>query len=183
MTVVDRDLGFSFKEEGFELLDAYDQVWFFGDEPGTVVNTITVGDDVIKLESHSPMTADELDIIAGWMNNGGGVFATGDHAMLGASMCGDIPRVRSMRRWRRADGVPPMTEPGRHETLIRQTTGSEHAWEEDAVPQQDLPGLADDWGKPFIFRSWPHPLLCGKEGSSTTSPITCTRAASTRMTR
>lgn len=30
----------------------------------------------------------------------GGVFATGDHADLGADMCDELPRIRSMRFWR-----------------------------------------------------------------------------------
>lgn len=33
------------------------------------------------------------------MERGGGVFATGDHYGLGSRMCGNIPRVRAMRRW------------------------------------------------------------------------------------
>ena len=33
------------------------------------------------------------------MENGGGFFATGDHANLGSELNGIIPRVRSMRRW------------------------------------------------------------------------------------
>ncbi|WP_153009766.1 hypothetical protein [Mastigocoleus testarum] len=37
------------------------------------------------------------------MQAGGGIFATGDHADLGAGMCMDIPRVRAMRYWRFAD--------------------------------------------------------------------------------
>ena len=39
------------------------------------------------------------------MENGGGFFATGDHANLGSPLCGLIPRVRSMRRW--WTGAPP----------------------------------------------------------------------------
>ena len=33
------------------------------------------------------MTDGELKVLAEWMDAGGGVFATGDHAYLGASMC------------------------------------------------------------------------------------------------
>jgi hypothetical protein len=40
-----------------------------------------------------------LDAVTRFMQLGGGVFATGDHADLGAGMCMDIPRVRSMRFW------------------------------------------------------------------------------------
>src|SRR4051812_17437176 len=41
----------------------------------------------------------ELFAITTFMNNGGGVFATGDHESLGRPLCGLIPRVRSMRKW------------------------------------------------------------------------------------
>ena len=44
-----------------------------------------------------------LDAVTKFMQLGGGVFATGDHADLGAGMCMDIPRVRSMRFWRTAN--------------------------------------------------------------------------------
>ena len=44
-----------------------------------------------------------LDAVTKFMQLGGGVFATGDHADLGAGMCMDIPRVRSMRFWRAAN--------------------------------------------------------------------------------
>jgi hypothetical protein len=52
-----------------------------------------------------------------FMNNGGGLFAAGDHEDLGAPLCAAIPRVRSMRRWlwqvgdnpypQNDDGTPP----------------------------------------------------------------------------
>ncbi|MBI1682668.1 hypothetical protein [Caulobacter hibisci] len=38
----------------------------------------------------------EVAAIARFMDRGGGVFATGDHENLGASLCRGIPRVRSM---------------------------------------------------------------------------------------
>jgi hypothetical protein len=49
-----------------------------------------------------PKLTDEslaLDAITAFMQEGGGVFATGDHEDLGAGMCKDIPRVRNMRYW------------------------------------------------------------------------------------
>lgn len=161
--VVDRDEGFRFTEDGFDL-DIYDQVWFFGDWPGIVANNSSVGDDIIKNPEYFPMEPGELQVIATWMNKGGGVFAAGDHAMLGASMCHEIPRVRSMRKWTRADGVPSFGGADRHETLRRESTGGELDWEEDATPQRIYPAYRVDWRKPFLFRRWPHPLLCGKDG-------------------
>ena len=77
----------------------------------------------------------EVEAIAAWMNAGGGVFATGDHALLGASMCHKIPRVRSMRKWTRAQGVPLFNGPDRHETLQVVPTISAYVAEGDRYPQ------------------------------------------------
>lgn len=41
----------------------------------------------------------QINVIANFMDAGGGVFATGDHYSLGAEMSGKIPRVRAMRCW------------------------------------------------------------------------------------
>lgn len=49
--------------------------------------------------------AGAMSAITAFMQAGGGVFATGDHADLGAGMCRDIPRVRAMRLW--SPAVPP----------------------------------------------------------------------------
>jgi hypothetical protein len=43
--------------------------------------------------------AGALEAVTAFMQAGGGVFATGDHADLGAGMCMEIPRVRNMRNW------------------------------------------------------------------------------------
>jgi len=73
--------------------------------------------------SSTIMPAAQLNAIAAFMENGGGVFATGDHDSIGANMSGALPRVRAMRTWfgqddsARPAGVadllpnfPPMTE-------------------------------------------------------------------------
>lgn len=41
----------------------------------------------------------EKNAIAHFMEQGGGVFAVGDHWNLGSDMCGLLPRVRVMRSW------------------------------------------------------------------------------------
>lgn len=41
----------------------------------------------------------ELAALHGWMNRGHGVFATGDHSILGQKMGSRIPRVGTMRKW------------------------------------------------------------------------------------
>ena len=117
----DEDLGsyvvrywdFKFTNSNFNL-DSYDQVWFFGDHP----NDGDVGEPTdADIPSFHPLENAELRLLAEWMDRGGGVFATGDHGVLGASMCSRIPRVRTMRRWTQAQGVPTIDGNTRHQTL------------------------------------------------------------------
>jgi hypothetical protein len=163
VTVVDRDEQFRFTQDGFQI-DDYDQVWFFGDWPGSRANNPSVGDDVISDPEYGPLDDAELRIVAEWMDRGGGVFAAGDHALLGASMCHRIPRVRTMRRWTRAQQVPPFDGDARNETLVH-GPGVEDDWEGDRWPQQIFPVLRrrySHWGA--AYGGSPHPLLCGRNG-------------------
>ena len=94
------------------------------------------------------------------MDRGGGVFATGDHGVLGASLCHRIPRVRTMRRWKIADGVPAVE--GRAATgPCRATARSEG----DTLLQPiDLVYSNVVRSIPFFFVDRPHPLLCSDLG-------------------
>jgi hypothetical protein len=162
VTVEDRDDGFRFTQDGFDI-DDYDQVWFFGDWPGLVANNPSVGDDIIGSAQYNPLDNAELRIVAEWMDGGGGVFAAGDHSLLGASMCHRIPRVRTMRRWTRAQQVPTFGDDARNETLVH-GPGLEDAWEGDRWPQRIYPVLQEDPRWPIVFGESPHPLLCGRGG-------------------
>jgi hypothetical protein len=75
-------------------LSVYDVIWLFGDEG--------YNDGTLEPNS-SPITDDEKIAIANFMQGGGGIFAVGDHDGLGSYMCGDIPRVRTMRKWYEAE--------------------------------------------------------------------------------
>jgi hypothetical protein len=90
--------GFKFTENTFKNKDdqtwpwLYHQVWLFGfnreiEKDGKCIKH----EDVLK--------PSELILLTNFMNAGGGVFATGDHQDLGAALCGEVPRVRSMRKW------------------------------------------------------------------------------------
>jgi hypothetical protein len=92
------------------------------------------------------------------------VFAAGDHALLGASMCSKIPRVRNMRKWTRAQGVPSFADPDRHETLVHDLQTGELAWEGDRWAQQIWPVYRQDPSDPTFIHRFPHPLLCGRNG-------------------
>lgn len=60
----------------------------------------------------------QVATIETFMHRGGGVFATGDHETLGASLCGNIGRVRQMRRWKAADNPPHVSNTNRHSTNL-----------------------------------------------------------------
>ena len=149
---------FRFTESGFDL-DNFDQVWFFGDWPGEEpAGDPTVSDDVIDRPEFLPLDNDELRILAEWMERGGGVFAAGDHSLLGASMCSRIPRVRTMRKWKPSQGLPSFKGADRHETLQRAEGASElepdewnPEWEGDRYPQRIDPVYRYYLTPPFFF--------------------------------
>lgn len=160
VTLRDRDTGFRFTDADFDI-DQYDQIWFFGDWPAEEANDPSFPDSRIEDAKYGPMTDAELELLAAWMNAGGGVFATGDHTLLGASMCHKIPRVRSMRQWTHAQGVPSFADSDRNETLQGRPAIGPDAAEGDRYPQRIYPVFRRDSDWPFIFGQWPHPLLCG----------------------
>ena len=148
------------------VIDRYDEIFMFGFKP----DNDGLGDDRIDnaaLPGVVPMDASERDAIAGWMDDGGGVFATGDHDYLGATMCHHIPRVRSMRKWTNADGVPPIGGPTRIDTN-RPATPAQAAGvqtipttvERDDTPQpiEWVPVIDIDLG--LLRYRRPHELLC-----------------------
>lgn len=119
--------------------------------------------------------APEADAIAAFMEAGGGFFATGDHANLGAPLCGLIPRVRSMRRWwvSPPPGTPPAPPPLTADRVDTTRSGA------DAVT--NFEDQSDEFGQPIsptwyaagfgvkggypARRALPHPLLCSPLGA------------------
>lgn len=110
----------------------YDQIWLFGIEGGAF--------------SLSPP---EIEVLSEFMNGGGGVFATGDHASLGRQMCGSLPRIRRMREWRPSEsgGVPMGIETNASVAVNRIDTvvnpGADGLYEfrdqSDLIPQRIYP--------------------------------------------
>lgn len=134
---------FKFKKDTLNL-DLYEQVWLFG------FNDIET----------DALLDDQLKVLAEFMNKGGGVFATGDHAALGFSLCGNVPRVRSMRKWRKGD-TPSRNNPDRHSTTLEgHDPGFQISDESDDVPQTIFPK---------IYQSGPegHPHFLLSDGSKT----------------
>jgi len=110
----------------------YDQVWLFGIDGGNFA-----------------LSNAEVGVLSEFMNGGGGVFATGDHASLGRAMCGSLPRVRHMREWRPAasGGVPMGTETdaalavNRIDTVVDPGLNALYEFNDqsDTVPQRIFP--------------------------------------------
>jgi len=156
---------FRFTQPGFDL-DDYDQVWFFGFHPGQELDDSRIG-NVPALENA------ELKRLAEWMDRGGGVFAAGDHGILGASLCSRVPRVRTMRKWKVAQGVPTRDGPTRYETLVHltQPPGDEptlderFAFEGDRWPQRIEPVYHQTLTGPLALPNLAtHPILCAPNG-------------------
>lgn len=142
-------------ETGFRFdahdLNQYSQIWLFG---------ISRGND--------PLTPSELKALAQFMNeHDGGVFATGDHENLGLPVAGQVPRVRSMRRWY-YPSAGPNGEPvapsqfgsARHDTIVMGT-------QTDSRPQTITPRMytrSSNRGFIRFTARFPHPVLCGPTG-------------------
>jgi hypothetical protein len=129
-------------------LDSFDQIWLFGQASEL---------DKDSKPNSLALSPSELSALADFMNSGGGVFATGDHETLGAALCGEVPRVRGMRKWL-AKSDPPCRNHVRRIDTLREgfDQGFGASDELDSVPQEIRP----------IFRlnktddgSQPHDLL------------------------
>ena len=104
-------------------LAKYDVLWLFGYE-GWNYQAAAVG---------GAITDAEVQAITAFMDSGGGVFATGDHAGMGSFMCGVVPRVRSMRKWfgRAQD------QPAGYPATLKNYAGT-------AVTSVNWPGVSND---------------------------------------
>ena len=137
----------------------YDQVWLFG------IETNYSG----MAGRGNSLAAAEISAIHAHMQRGGGLFATGDHGLLGRALCGSLPRVRGMRHW---DDFPnfqnsevSMSGPRRNDTnRLGHDPGSQFSDQSDDVPQSlDLLLYSTPYSWLRTAR-YPHPLLCGQTG-------------------
>lgn len=86
----------------------YDQIWLFGWNSG-------------PFGTPSALPPAEANVIAAFMQDGGGVFATGDHQNLGQAMGSSLPRIRFMREWANVNGgnefrLDTVVDPGANST-------------------------------------------------------------------
>ncbi|QOC24045.1 hypothetical protein IC757_08065 [Wenzhouxiangella sp. AB-CW3] len=140
----------------------YDQVWLFG-----ILTSYASRND----NDEETLTSAELDVLHEFMDDGGGVFATGDHGALGRAMCSGIKRVRGMRLWEGDENsTVSMAGATRNDTNVVPENGE---WattlETDHIPQRIQPKLYT-FGFGITRRTYPHPLLCGPDGRITAMP-------------
>ncbi|MDX1669901.1 MAG: hypothetical protein R3194_10815, partial [Limnobacter sp.] len=165
-----RGFRFNSVDNGADVIDKYEQIWCFGFKPS---NSGSLNDAEIDQPFALPATNAELEKLDEWMSvKKGGLFGTGDHHFLGASMCRKIPRLGTMRRWTNADGVPPIRTANRIDTLRPPAPVADYAaggprFLDNTPHQGDLTVQPVQWKRwqsvywPFKFRrSRPHPVLC-----------------------
>jgi hypothetical protein len=110
----------------------------------------------------------ELQALAEFQDQEGGLFATGDHGSLGRPLCHKVARARNMRLWQSTSSNDDLDEvsmggPRRNDTNRLGDAGSQFEDQSDDVPQPVNPRMYT--ARSGIFRySWPHPLLCGPKG-------------------
>jgi hypothetical protein len=154
---------FTFDQNSFGI-DKYEQVWLFGD----------FAEDEPTREPKLELTDGELEILLAFMNAGGGVFATGDHASLGFALCGKVPRVGSMRKWRFKFCQPgDLKAPGIEDTTRLDTLregidpGFQFNDQSDSIPQEIRPKFYLDRNRKSAHA---HPLLRNGEFAITVLP-------------
>lgn len=149
---------FRFDQPGFQI-DDWDQIWIFADQPSGGESDHPDADSLIS--SGNPLGDEEVRRLAEWMDRGGGLFATGDHNNLGASVCHRIPRVRTMRKWRMDDGVPSRNGERQNRTLQGTGAGAEYDLTLQPLELVFNQSVAS-W--PFYLVDRPHPILCSTAG-------------------
>jgi hypothetical protein len=153
------------------VINKYHEIWCFGFNPDNAAGP----DSNITQPGALPTSDAELKVLTQWMNDKrGGLLAIGDHDYLGASMCHRIPRIRSMRRWTNAQGVPPIGGAGNPDTALRHDTNQPFTAAQlsgtATIPflaQEDTKPQTIDW-VPWIsqqvsifqLKQRPHPVLC-----------------------
>jgi hypothetical protein len=119
---------------------------------------------IFAIGSNGSREPEELDAIKKFMDEGGGMFATGDHATLGAGVCRDIIRVNKMRKWTEVDGVPSADGEDRLSTNL---PGNNERYEFNDQSDRHLQRLFLNYLTTAGGRNNPHPLMQarGSDGS------------------
>jgi len=161
---------FRFDEQAHFTPDMYDQVWLFGIATAFHLQSYETRNENRDTYPNGRLSDAELVNLSAFMNQGGGLFATGDHGELGRCLGGSVTRARSMRLWESTLLDPALDEvsmggPRRNDTnRIGHDAGSQFDDQSDDVPQEIQPTLYSARVSKFFHMRWPHPLLCGPEG-------------------
>ncbi len=129
-------------------LDTFDEVWLFG-----------ISSDVGLL------SAAEVTTLEAFMDGGGGVLTTGDHASLGRGLSGAVKRVKDLRMY----PAPAAAHPVWNTTIRDANADGDFAFGEqsDSTPQVIRPRYTNHYslGGGFVqLKRSPHPLLCAEHG-------------------
>jgi hypothetical protein len=126
-------------------LEDFDELWLFG------------------ISSGNALSAQETAAVEAFIDGGGGVLHTGDHASLGQGIAGSIKRVGAMRQYPAPAASPTVW----NNTLRPGADGLyQFADQSDDVPQAIRLRYYHAWTfVPLLRRNkYPHPVLCGKSG-------------------
>ncbi len=128
------------------------------DYPGFVFTSTTLSKsqyDVLFLfgtEDAGSLPATEVAVIEKFMDDGGGVFGTGDHLYLGRELCGSVKRLKDMRRW---NGPSAST----NQRLSTNDPGTNNSFEfidqSDAIPQKIYPAYDTTTNLPHFLLQHP----------------------------
>jgi hypothetical protein len=160
---------FRFDEPNHFRTEDFDQVWLFGIDTFYHYSSYEHRNANKASYPADRLSDAELAVLSGFMNGGGGLFATGDHGLLGRNLSGSVTRARSMRLWGPTSPDPEVDEvsmggPRRNDTnRIGHDRGSQFNDQSDDVPQEIQPTLYSARFS-FLEARWPHPLLCGPHG-------------------
>lgn len=127
-------------------LDSFDELWLFGFASGDL------------------LTPGERAAVNTFMDKGGGVLHTGDHASLGQGIAGSLKRAGLMRQY-----PAPEAAPGVWNNTLRSGANAIYEFidQSDDVPQDIRLKWYSDWRFTVgnaLRRRYPHPVLCGSDG-------------------
>jgi hypothetical protein len=177
------------RREEDETGQPFDQIWFFGVHQ---VNKRKFNPRIGGGGPESELDADEVKALRAWMDKGGGVLMTGDHANrrpgdalppdpnppcpyrygndeyagLGRALGRCVPRAGELRDW---DGSPTAREGDSNNTQVMpfircgELFPAQIVFQRDKVPQQLILATFDEKGKPMLGGQ-PHPLFFYREG-------------------
>lgn len=163
--ISNRIKGFRFDVASHFTSTMYDEVWLFGVETNFKQSAYGTRNTSASYPADRLSDA-ELDRLTAHMNDKRGLFATGDHASLGAGLGKAVDRARNMRHW--ADfgsGEISMGGPNRNDSnAVGHDPGTQFSDQSDDVPQHldlELYHSPTGW---FREERYPHPILCSPTG-------------------